>query len=106
MKPTHLASLAPQSSQARRDAAHGAAHRGHQEEIIHGVGMRFTQEELLQVALAETQDQGEAGQDEQGEGHDPGHPVVLVVAVAVGVIIMRRGRAPRLHVDHMTGDLA
>ena len=45
----------------------------------------------MQVPLAETEDQGEAGQDDEGEGHDPGHAVVFVVAVAMGVIIMPVG---------------
>ena len=83
MKPTHLASLAAPIEPGHRDAAHGAADRGHQEEIIHGVVVHFAQEQLLEIALAEAEDQGEAGQDDEGKDHDPGHAVVFVVAVAM-----------------------
>jgi hypothetical protein len=72
------------------------------------MGMRFSQEQFFQVPLTETEDQGEARQDEQGEGHDPGHPVVFVVAVAVGVVIMPVGAVPVglvFHVGNMPGDL-
>jgi len=82
MKPTHLASLRPNRTRPRR-YPDGAADRRHQEEIIHDVVVHFSQEQLLQIPLTETEDQGEAGQDEQGEDHDPGHPVVFVVAVSV-----------------------
>ena len=72
------------------------------------VGMGFTQQELLQETLAETQDGGESRQDQQGEGHDPGHAVVLVVAaVAVGVVVVPVSAVPLLlrHGLDMAGHL-
>ena len=42
----------------------------------------------MQATLPESQDQGKAGQDDEREGHDPGHAMGLVVAVAVGRVFL------------------
>ncbi len=67
--------------------------------------VHFSQEQLLEVALTEPEAHGEAGQDDEGNGHDPGDAVVFVVAVAMpmGVVIVAVGV---FNVDHVAGDLA
>ena len=67
------------------------------------MGMGFAQEKFLQVALAEPQNQSKAGQDDKGQGHDPGHPVVLLVDVAVAMGRMAVAMLLR-HRYHMATD--
>ncbi len=67
------------------DAAHGGRHRadeqGNTDLMVPGV----TGKELFQGTLHEAQGQREKGQNQQGQIHDPGNAVVLIMPVIMAM---------------------